>query len=421
MLLNFVAQNFMSIKELSLLDLVPTRTYKTHPENISEIQNHKILNTLAVFGANASGKTNLIRAFTAAILTIRGSSMLQPNAPIRYMRPFAFDKVTLSKPCVFEFTFLAQDNVKYIYGFSATREKVIAEYLYAYYSFRPSCIFEREKSSVYTCPESQRKSLEPLFERNSENKLFLATAAQWNYEKAKPAYQWFATQVDTYDDPNAFQVQSVKTLDEDKESKFKDFSLQLLKQADINITDYQLIQEKIPNGINPSLTPGLLVKTDTLTDEKSILNINMIHTVENDGREETYSLPLQNESLGTIQLFYFSSAIQEALIHGKTMIVDELDKSLHPFVAEYLVRIFQNPESNPKHAQLIFTAHDTNLLSLDLFRPDQIYFTEKSEKTGSTDLYSLADFKSRQTDNVEKNYLLGRYGAIPYIKGESLA
>lgn len=421
MLLNFAVQNFMSIKDLCLMDLIPTGTYKTHQENISETQNYKFLNTLAVFGANASGKTNLVRAFTAAILTIRESSMLLPNAPLRYMRPFAFDKTTLSKPCIFEFTFLAQDNIKYVYGFSATRQKVISEYLYAYYSSRPSCIFDRVKTSDYTCPESQRKNLEPLFERNSENKLFLATAAQWNYERAKPAYQWFATQVDTYDDPNAFQIQTVKTLDEDTESKFKDFSLRLLQQADINITDYQLVQEKIPNGINPSLTPGLLIKTDTLTDEKSILNISMIHTVENEDKEETYSLPLQSESLGTIQLFYFSSAIQEALLHGKTMIVDELDKSLHPFVAEYLARIFQNPESNPKHAQLIFTAHDTNLLSLDLFRPDQIYFTEKSDKTGNTELYALSDFKSRQTDNVEKNYLLGRYGAIPYIKEENLA
>lgn len=421
MLLNFAVQNFMSIKELSLLDLVPAKKYKTHLESISSIQNYQGLNALTIFGANASGKTNMVRAFTAAILSIRESSTLPPNAKLRFMRPFALDKRTRSQPCVFEFTFLAQDDVKYVYGFSANSEKVVKEYLYAYYSSRPSCIFERENTSDYDCPEGQRKKLEPLFERNSSNKLFLSTAAQWNYEKVKPPYQWFATQVDTYDDPSAFQVQTVKTLDEDTESKFKDFSLKLLQQADINITDYQLIQEKIPSGVNPTLAPGLLIKTDTLTNEKAILNIDMIHTVENEEGIESYSFPLQNESLGTIQLFYFSSAIYEVLLNGKTMIIDELDKSLHPFVVEYLVRIFQNPESNPKHAQLIFTAHDTNLLSLDLFRPDQIYFTEKSDKTGSTELYSLADFKSRQTDNVEKNYLLGRYGAIPYIKGESLA
>ena len=419
MLLKFVVNNSYSIKEDAIVELEPSKNESMHTKNIATSNGYGALSTLAIFGANASGKTNIIRAFFSSIMAIRNSSSRQPGEEIEHIIPFRFDKKKSGEPSSFEFTFIADDGIKYIYGFSADCKRIYTEYLFAYYSQRPSRIFERDNTSEYSYNTSEKKNIEPLIERNAENKLFLSTAAQWNYAKVLPAYRWFAYGIDTYDNLEALKVPTVAALDADEDGAFKNFSLNLLRQADININDYQLIENEMPGDANV-LSPGSLVR-ETSSHKKYLLNIEMQHLVYNGAKEEQYSLPLNYESLGTIQLFYFSSALKNALQTGKTLIIDELDKSLHPLVVEYLVHIFHSKETNPNHAQLIFTAHDTNLLSLSYFRRDQIYFTEKDEETAATELYSLADFSPRKLENVEKNYLLGRYGAIPYLKGGELA
>ena len=130
---------------------------------------------------------------------------------------------------------------------------------------------------------------------------------------------------------------------------------------------------------------------------------------------------LQEESLGTQSLFFFSPVLKEAFEQGKVVIVDEIDKSLHPLLVEFIIKLFNDSKTNKNNAQLIFNTHDTNLLSLDNFRRDQIWFVEKEPKKGTTDLYPLDDFSVRKTENIQKGYLNGRYGAIPFlVTGDSL-
>ena len=138
------------------------------------------------------------------------------------------------------------------------------------------------------------------------------------------------------------------------------------------------------------------------------------------GQENKYTLSLAEESLGTQQLFFLAPLLRQTFEKGKVLVVDEIDRSLHPFIVKFLVNLFRNPKINTNGAQLIFTTHETTLLSLDTFRKDQVYFTEKDAETGVTDLYSLDEFSVRKTDNIGKGYLLGRYGAIPFLKTEEI-
>ena len=155
--------------------------------------------------------------------------------------------------------------------------------------------------------------------------------------------------------------------------------------------------------------------------EQYQIKITTGHTVKDaKGLEKKYTLPLVEESLGTQQLFFLAPLLRQTFEKGKVLVIDEIDRSLHPFIVKFLVNLFRNPSVNTKGAQLIFNTHDTTLLSLDTFRRDQVYFTEKDAETGATDLYSLDEFPVRKTDNIEKGYLLGRYGAIPFLETEEI-
>jgi AAA15 family ATPase/GTPase len=191
--------------------------------------------------------------------------------------------------------------------------------------------------------------------------------------------------------------------------------------ADINISDLHVEAKKISAQQMP-LIGGLVIAGQLIQPQEQYeVRIMTGHTVcDQDGKEKTYGLELGEESLGAKQLVFFAPLLRQTLENGKTVFIDELDRSLHPFIVKFLVNLFRDPKWNKNGAQLIFTTHDTTLLSLDTFRKDQIYFTEKDAKTGATDLYSLDEFSIRKTDNIEKGYLLGRYGAIPYLHTEEL-
>ena len=146
--------------------------------------------------------------------------------------------------------------------------------------------------------------------------------------------------------------------------------------------------------------------------------LETIHQItEGNGTVNTYKLPFDSESEGTKLLFAYGPIIMEAFEKGRTIVVDELDNSLHPSLARYLIGLFNDPEVNKNGAQLIFNSHDVSLLDLELFRRDQVYFVEKNNDSGITDVYSLADFSPRKSENIQKGYLQGRYGAIPFPEG----
>lgn len=423
MLIQFIVSNYASIKNEVILSMAPSAD-KEHPENIIKKGGHEASSLVAIYGANASGKSNLFKAMTSAILAIRFSNAIQidQNLPVV---PYKFCADCEKNPSKFEFTFIAEDNKKYIYGFSATQNKVVEEYLYCYKTAKPSLIFERDEKGNYKFSRAEKTNLQPLVRMNTANKLFLATATAWNTECTTIPYKWFAEKIDTQTNIDQLQAQAIEAYQKDKDANIE-FVKNLMLQADINISDVSVETKEInPSELNQIagiMINGIPINDQRLIPQKGIrTEIKTGHKIQSEtGEENRYSLDLSEESQGTIQLFFFAPILRDALEKGKTLMIDEIDRSLHPYIVKYLVNIFRNPKKNTNGAQLIFTTHETTLLSLDTFRRDQIFFTEKDAASGVTDLYSLDDFSVRKDENIEKGYLIGRYGAVPFLQTEEI-
>lgn len=421
MLVQFSVKNFMSFKDKVIFSM-QAGNGKENEQNILKIDNinEKILKSAAIYGANASGKTNLIKAFSAAILMIRRSNNRQVGEKLLEMVPFLFDEEKTKEPCEFEFIFIT-NGIKYVYGFSADKDRVYEEYLYQYLSAKPTKIFERENVNDYKFIQSDEGKLNNIKSQNTENKLFLSTATVWNYSKTKEAFLWFAQNIDTYLGGVASNEKSIDAYGKDEKEELKKFTLKLLREADIFIKDFEveIKEENLDNDvmllINGKNIPAVATK-------KKNAKIKMIHEIKDDkGDIKNYELNYTNESLGTQIIFSFAPILKNAFENGNVVIIDELERSLHPTLVEMIIRFFHKSEINKGNAQLIFSTHDTNLLSLDLFRRDQIWFAEKDIKKGATDIYPLDDFSVRKTENIQKGYLNGRYGAIPFVAtGNSL-
>lgn len=389
MLLQFNATNYLSFKNEAVLSLYANKD-KMHEEFLLDSKKEKVLPTVAVYGVNAAGKSNLHKALTAAIKLVRQSSNLQINEPLLPIVPFLLDEESKNKPTRFDFVFIS-DGMKYEYGFTANQTEVIEEYLYEYKSSEASMIFERTNVNEYQFTSKTKSQLSVFTERNTANKLFLATATSWNCELTKNAYMWFAEMVDTYDSSNLEMImleqfdRSIKSGDD----SLNKFVLQLLKNADINISnfDYELSEKRITT----------------------------LYKVNQNGKVKEYPLDFNSESSGTKQLFLYGPLLKDAFEKGKTIIIDEIENALHPLLVKSLIEMFHNPNINKNGAQLIFNTHEVSLLDLDLFRRDQIYFVEKDYETAQSDLYSLDEFSPRKTENIQKGYLQGRYGAIPNL------
>ena len=425
MLLQFSVENYRSYKELTVFSMEASSD-KELPSNIVDEGEEKVLKVATIFGANASGKSNLFLAITTAILNIRLSNQMQVGQPLYNISPFLFDEAMHNKPSKFEFVF-RNNGTKYIYGFSATYNEIFEEYLYAYKSNRPTTIFERDErkeNEVYrfTIP-SIKKELEPLTSKNTKNKLFLATATEWNSKETRSAFDYFATKINTYSPVfESLLPQIGPLLDSSENESIKQFIKNLLKAADINIDDYIFEAKELPldeflSNIPPQLRGAILASKNPTT--KNIeYTINTVHFV--DGK--AFSMNISEESEGTRNVFGIAPLFKRAFEStGETICIDEFDKSLHPELVQYLIDLFNDKTINKCNAQLIISTHSTSLLSQEHLRRDQFYFTDKNQETGESELYSLDDFSPRKTEDIRKAYLLGRYGAIPNInKGVDL-
>lgn len=423
MLIEFSVKNFMSFKEKTTFSM-EAGTGAENEENIVDFPsfNERILKIASIYGANASGKTNLIKAFTAAILMIRKSNNRQVGEKLMEMEPFAFDENSKTEPCEFEFVFYAKGN-KYVYGFIADKEKIYEEYLYQYFSAKPTRIFERTNVNEYNFLQSDERKLNTIKTQNIDNKLFLATATTWNYDKTKEPYLWFAKNIDTYTGGMLLNDFALESYSNDDSEELKKFTLKLLNEADIVIKDFNVeIEERDIDNNMIILLKNFNIPTPTMPQKQRDVKIKMVHEVINEnGDMKNYDLNLINESSGTQILFSFAPVLKDVFENGKILVIDEIERSLHPSLVEMIIKFFHNTEINKGNAQLIFNTHDTNLLSLDIFRRDQIWFAEKDPKKGATDLYSLDDFSVRKNENIQKGYLSGRYGAIPFVAmGNSL-
>lgn len=428
MLLQFSVKNFRSFKDEAKLSLEASSD-KELENNLTDVGRERLLNSAVIFGANASGKSNIFKALTAAILIIRQSNNRQINQPLEQITPFLFDEETVKCPTAFEFYFYAEGK-KYLYGFSATKEEIIEEYLYLYKTPKPSLVFERKENNAYKFTNAAiKRELQPIVERNTPNKLFLATATAWNCESTRIPYLWFGEKINVYknDTDHLFGI-AAKMYDEDSEESLRQFTKTLLHEADINIDDYvfktnpfsvEEIDRQLRNALVHGLRAVVPFPLESMQEGKAI-QIDAIHTVRKGDEQKNYRLPMSEESLGTQHLFMISPILKRAFESGETLCIDEFDASLHPLLTVYMIKLFSNPQINRAHAQLIVSAHMTELLSPDVLRRDQIYFTEKQRETGSSELYSLDEFSVRSGENMRKAYLLGRFGAVPEIPEETL-
>lgn len=415
MLVEFSVENFRSFKEEAVLSMEASAD-KTHPDNMVTIGKDRIIKTAAIFGANASGKSNIFMALTAGIMIVRSSLMLPPNAPIGGIIPFRFDKEMIGKPTSFKFVFYT-GGTKYIYGFSATREKIIEEYLYVYNTAKPSTIFEREDTNKYkfTSP-ILKKIMQPLQDRTAANKLFLATTAMFNIAETQVPFLWFTNSINTYsNDAGILQNQTISSFENDEDSSLKNFTNRLLREADINIDDFDFTASEISTEELLQKVPGPLknVVLSVPTNVNKEYKITTKHCfVDN---PDDYLMSLDDESYGTRKIFFLSPLLKKVFDTGETICIDEFDTSLHPMIVIYLVGLFNNPDVNRANAQLIVSSHTMDLLSLKVLRRDQIYFVDKKRSTGASELYSLDEFSPRTGEDIRKAYLLGRYGSVPTL------
>lgn len=407
MILEFSVANFLSFKDKVTFSMLANSTNGLD-DNYIVSNDRRVLKTNAIYGANASGKTNLFKILTIVISMLRSSNIVNINEKLP-ITPFKFDKNTIDKPSEFEIKFIV-DDVRYVYGFVADSNKIYEEYLYYYPNGRETKIFDRTNTNDYSFPQKDEKILNDIASKNAPNKFLIATATNWNYEKTKAPYKFLSIDINTFNNLSGLRDLALREyLKNDKD--LKDFALDFLKKADFNIEDYKVLETYVPDDVLAAI-PDFIKVGMNMKENPKVFTALFKH------KGSDVELSYEEESMGTQIIFCFIPFIMDALNNKRVVVVDELDKSLHPYLVEMIVQMFNDPDINKTGAQLIFNTHDTNLLNLNILRRDQIWFTEKDDKNGISDLYPLSDFSVRKTENVERGYMLGRYGAVPFIKND---
>lgn len=413
MLLQFSVKNFKTFAHEAVLSLIASNDDTRQDDNSFEAAPFglRLLKSAVVYGANASGKTKLIEALSTMREIIYKSANYQSNETFP-IEPFRLNTKQEQQASSFEILFIHEGEL-YRYGFELTKEKVVAEWLYVRPKTKEIELFYREGQS-FELHRSKFK-VRDLVEKDriKSNSLLLSVADKENDKIARTVFHWFESQLSILSGlkENAYMGKSIQELQENP-ALVVDF----LKKADLGIDGMvpkSMHVEELPEHIRSMVQERAVeIFTDVWTQHAKFDQDQVLV-----GKEQ-FSMD-KDESSGTRKFFALSAPVLDALKKGKTLVVDELDAKLHPILVHELVHLFNSKTQNPNNAQLIFNTHDTNLLSSGLFRRDQIWFTEK-DRYGAVNLYSLADFKTdtvRKEENFEKNYIKGKYGAIPFLGG----
>lgn len=409
MLVEFRLRNYRCFKDEQVLSLVANADDSLLQNLITDVPNFKgnLLRSVAIYGPNASGKTTILDALNAVKRMVTESASAKPD-DLLAVEPFLLDPATRDAPTAFELTFI-HEGVRYQYGFEIDAERVYQEYLYFVPRGRRATLFEREYDAEtdqdgYYFGPSLKGPRQQVSEATRPNALFLSVGASLNLDALKEPYAWFRSGlggIQAYRISSGYRL----TLDERLHEPIK----KVLELADLGIGDYR-IEPPLEEAKRVVLVRVVLDEEEDAHREPA-RRIVMCHKAVNG---EEVCIPLDRESKGTFQLFALSTFLLDALFGGTTLYVDELDASLHPELARAIIKLFHHSESNAKGAQLIFNTHDTTLMDNDLFRRDQIWFTEK-DADGAAHLYSLLDFSPRRDASLAKGYLQGRYGALPFL------
>ena len=420
MLLEFSVTNYRSIRDTQTLRMTASRYYKgleeTNCFDADVAGLPKLLHTAVIYGPNAAGKSNLLRALHFMQMFVLLSHSHQEGQAIN-AAPFALNSHTQNESSEFEI-FFVQDNVRYQYGFAVSRVRVTREWLLAFPEGKVQRWYEREYDVQ---EEKDRWYFGSKFtgrrrlwqDATRKNALFLSTAIQLNNEQLKPVFAWFQEKLAVIL-PGA-QINLQLSVDQCASAEGTQRIMGFLNSADIGISGIEIKKIPVP-PMKPEMLPPDMpqpLKEQILRDMqgKEIPDIQFIHKT-NSG--ETVPFPFFDESDGTKKLFAYAGPWLDVLARGRILFIDEMDTSLHPLMVRFLIGLIQNPEINKHNAQLIFTTHDTSVLDTDLFRRDQVWFVEKDREQASR-LYPLSDFKPRKGEALEKGYLNGRYGALPFI------
>ena len=447
MLIQFSVANYRSFKDEVTFSMLASSLKAKHPElnkkNLFAAHGGvNLLTSAAIYGANASGKSNLIAAMSFMRHFVIHSANVKEEGDAEgiEVEPFRLSTETDTEPSFFEVVFIAKEQ-RYRYGFEVTAERVEAEWLYVAPKARESKLFEREGDKI-TLGEKFKSEGRDLAERTRPIALFLSVCAQFKGKIAEEVLDWFRSLGITtglMDRDNSMR-RFTERMFRDKDSAKAIETL--LTQLDLGIEAIQVEKMIIPT---PNLQPlpddapeelrrlhnearklevalesvheALGEIADFSSGEREVMRT--VHRKVGDGdqsnMEELFDLD-EHESEGTKKLFSLSGPLVDTLKRGDVLIIDELDARLHPLLTKEIVSLFNDPVRNSKHAQLVFATQDTNLLDNHVLRRDQIWFVEK-DRQGASYLYSLAEFKVRNDSTYEKDYILGRYGAIPFLGG----
>jgi AAA15 family ATPase/GTPase len=418
MLIEFSVANFLSFNEKRTLSLEAASISDYKDTNLAHISKYRILKSAVIYGANSSGKSNLIRA-ASIMRRIVTHSFKQSSTDEIEVIPFLLNTETIEKPSFFEVLFMLNGN-RYRYGFEVTRKEVLKEWLFEAKKYKENLLFVRDKDKIdvsKSFPESVN-----LESKTRNNALFLTVVDQFNGPIAGSLMKWFNNFItlsglshDNYRPITFRMLESEQT---------KPALVEFFNKLDLGFDEISIVKKEFnPGEIQRQGMPDEILK-QLIADMqgKTIVNAETLHKKYDADKKqvdiEKFNLRIQ-ESAGTNKVFDLSGPIFDVLRIGGVLIVDELDAKLHPLLTLAITQLFNSQESNPNNAQLIFATHDTNLLTYGKFRRDQIYFTEK-DQYGATDLYSLIDYKEdnktvRKDRSFERDYFQGRYGAIPFI------
>lgn len=416
MLIEFKVGNFLSFKDIVTLSMVASPDKDLMEANTISIDNKiKLTKSAVIYGANASGKTNLFKAMSFMkdfILKSSKESLSTEEIPVE---KFRLSTETENTPSTFEIIFMI-DKIRYRYGFQVDNERVYSEWLFFIPTVREATLFTREDDKIKL--GTHFKEGRGLEEKTRPNALFLSVADQFNGEISKRILKWFTSdlQIISGIKEEVYRGFTISKLDH---KEYKDFTTSLLKVADMGIKDIRkkstpITVEDLPEELPEKIKEFLLSKSDA-----EIVDITTIHQ-KYDGDNKPVSDEVfdfsEHESAGTQALFAFSAPIYDVLKNGGVLAIDELTSKLHPVLTRAIIKVFHSSTAGESraNAQLIFAGHDTNILSNQFFRRDQVWLTQK-DRYGATDLYSLEEYRIRKDASFNKDYIMGKYGAIPLI------
>ena len=415
MLIQFTVANYRSIKDAATLSLVagPGREHREGNVRVPAMQGDArpmpLLRSAAIYGANAAGKTNLIRALGAMRQSVVDLSRTDGELPVT---PFLLNAERNGQPTRFEVACVV-DGVRYQYGFSATRDVVVDEWLHAWPRGRPQLWFKRHRAEdgapAFAFGGKLQGDREVWRRATRNNALFLSTAASLNSTQLRPLYDWFKTRLHVAGIGGWNPAYSAQcTLGERKAAVVK-----FLQTADLAVSDLRVVERDITDGRIPHNWPPEVRDKMKKTIAKEI--VRSVHLVHQDPAGQPVELDLNEESDGTKKMFALAGPWIDVLEKGDVVVIDELHDHLHPMLVRHLVERFHDAALE-SDAQLVFSTHDTSILSQDVFRRDQIWFCERNARH-ETQLVPLSDFSPRKgMENLERGYLAGRYGAVPYLR-----